>query len=65
MARCYICDKTTRFGRKVSVTRSHVSGRSNRTMKPNLKKVRIMENGTAKRVNVCTKCLRSNNVTRA
>lgn len=65
MARCYKCDKKTTFGKKISVTRSHVSGRSNRKMKPNLKRIRIMENGAAKRVYMCTKCMRSGDIIRA
>lgn len=65
MARCYRCEKKTVFGKKVSVTRSHVSGRSNRMMKPNLKRIRIVENGRTKRVYMCTKCMKSSDVIRA
>lgn len=65
MARCYVCDKSTAFGSKTSISRSHVSGRANRTFKANLRKVKVLENGTSKSVMVCTRCLRSNKVTRA
>lgn len=65
MAKCYICDKSTTFGRKTSISRSHVSGRSNRSFKANLRKVKVQENGTSKSVMVCTRCLRSDKVTRA
>lgn len=64
MAKCYVCEKTTVFGKQVSISRSHVSGRSNRTMKPNLKKIKIVENGETKSIYICTRCLRSNLVTR-
>lgn len=61
MAKCEVCGKGVAFGIKVS----HSHRRSNRTFKPNVKKVRAIVNGSPKRVNVCTKCLRSNSVTRA
>jgi len=66
MARCTICDKGVRTGNKISITRSQVSRRWNRTWKPNLKKIRIvLDNGTVKTATVCTKCMRSNRVNRA
>ena len=61
MAKCDICKKEIAFGIKVS----HSHRRSNRTWKPNVKKVKAIVNGTPRRVNVCTRCLRSGKVTRA
>ncbi len=61
MAKCEICGKSLVFGNKVS----HSHRRSNRTWKPNVKKVKAIVNGTPKRVYVCTRCLRSGKVTRA
>ena len=61
MAKCEICNKATVFGIKVS----HSHRRSNRAWKPNIRKVRALVNGSAKRVNVCAKCLRSGKVIRA
>lgn len=61
MAKCEICGKGTTFGIKVS----HSHRRSNRTWKSNVRKVRALVNGTPKRVNVCSRCLRSNKVVRA
>ena len=61
MAKCDICGKGVSFGIKVS----HSHRRSNRTWKPNSKKVKAIVNGSPKRVNVCTRCLRSGNVERA
>ncbi|MDY5627250.1 MAG: L28 family ribosomal protein, partial [Clostridia bacterium] len=43
----------------------HSHRRSNRTWKANVRKVRALVNGTPKRVNVCSRCLRSNKVVRA
>ena len=66
MAKCNICDKGTTTGHRISITRSQVSRRANRTWKPNLKKVRvIMPNGGVKTATVCTSCIRSNKVKRA
>jgi len=66
MAKCKICDKGVRTGHRISITRSQVSRRYNRTWKPNIKKIRIvLENGTVKTVAMCTGCLRSGKVKRA
>ena len=61
MAKCDICGKGVTFGIKVS----HSHRRSNRTWKPNVKKIKAVVNGCTKSVNVCTRCLRSGKVTRA
>ena len=61
MAKCEICGKGVSFGIKMS----HSHRRSNRTWKPNIRKVRAVVNGTPKTVCVCTRCLRSGKVTRA
>ena len=61
MAKCDICNKEIAFGIKVS----HSHRRSNRTWKPNIKRVRAVVNGSNKRIYACTRCLRSGKVTRA
>ena len=61
MAKCEICGKGVVFGIKVS----HSHRRSNRTCKPNVRKVKAMIDGTPKTISVCSRCLRSNKVTRA
>ena len=61
MAKCEICSKENAFGIKVS----HSHRRSNRTWKPNVKKVKAIVDGSPRRINVCTRCLRSGKVTRA
>lgn len=58
---CEVCGKKKVFGNKV--TFSH--RRSNRSWSPNIRKVRAVVNGSVKRVNVCTRCLRSGSVERA
>lgn len=61
MAKCAICDKGVVFGIRVS----HSHRRSNRTWKPNVKRVKAVVEGTSKHIHVCTRCLRSGLVTRA
>ena len=61
MAKCNICGKGVRFGIKVS----HSHKRSNRMWKPNVKKLKAIVNGVPCHVNACTRCIRSNKVTRA
>ena len=66
MAKCEICDKSINFGNELSITRSHISKRTTRTWKPNLRSVKaIMENGETKRVHVCAKCLKDGKIKRA
>ena len=61
MAKCEFCDKGVVFGIQVS----HSHRRSNRTWKPNIRRVKAVVNGTPKTVYVCSRCLRSNKITRA
>lgn len=65
MAKCEICEKTLAHGNKISIARSHVSRRSTRTWKPNLRSVKVMVDGQPKRIHVCAKCLRARKVARA
>ncbi len=65
MAKCEICEKSINFGNKLSITRSHISKRSTRTWKPNLRTVKAIINGEPKRITVCAKCLKNGKVTRA
>ena len=61
MAKCDFCDKSMVFGLKVS----HSNRKTNRTWKPNIRKVKAVVIGTHKSVYVCTRCLRSGKVQRA
>ncbi len=61
MAKCSVCGKGVTFGCNVS----HSHRKTNRTWKPNIRKVKANLNGTVKHVNVCSRCLRSGKVNRA
>lgn len=59
--RCDICGKEKVFGNRISFSHS----RSNRSWAPNIRSVKAVVDGTPKRINVCTRCLRSGKVQRA
>ncbi|KXZ39610.1 LSU ribosomal protein L28P [Alkalithermobacter thermoalcaliphilus JW-YL-7 = DSM 7308] len=62
MARvCEVCSKGIVTGNQISHSNRH----NKRTWAPNLRRVRAIVNGTPKRMNVCTRCLRSGSVERA
>ena len=65
MAKCDICDKSVNYGNKLSITRSHISKRTTRTFKPNIRTVKAMVDGQPKKINVCAKCLRAGKVKKA
>lgn len=58
---CEVCAKGSMSGHNVS----HSNRKTNRIWAPNVQRVRVMVDGQAKRLNVCTRCLRSGNVQRA
>ena len=45
MAQCAVCGKKTSFGNKLSITRSHVSKRSVKAVRPNLRSVKAVVDG--------------------
>ena len=65
IAKCAICDKSVSHGNKLSITRSHISKRTSRTWKPNLRSVKAIVDGETKRIHVCAKCLKNGKVKRA
>jgi len=58
---CSVCGKGVISGNNVS----HANNHNKRTWKPNLRKVKVTDNGSVKRVMVCSRCLRSGKVQRA
>lgn len=58
---CAVCGKKPVVGRQ----HSHANNVSARRFEPNLQTVRALINGGVKRIRVCTRCLRSNRVTKA
>ena len=61
-ATCDVCAKGPGFGHNIS----HSHRRTKRRWNPNIQRVRTtVGNGTPKRLNVCTSCLKAGKVTRA
>ena len=58
---CDICGKKPFFGMRVS----HSHRRTPRRWNPNVQRVRAMIDGSPRRVNVCTSCLKAGKVKRA
>ncbi len=58
---CEICGKAPQAGRSVS----HSHRVSNRTFRPNIQKVTVLDGGHTVKKNVCTRCLKAGKVTRA
>jgi large subunit ribosomal protein L28 len=59
---CEVCGKRPLKGYNVS----HAHNRSKKISYPNLQKVRVLESsGRVKRMKVCTRCIRSNMITKA
>ena len=60
MAKCDICGKGVHFGNNVS----HSHRRSNHIWNSNVRSVKRIINGAAKKMHVCTNCMKSGKVER-
>jgi large subunit ribosomal protein L28 len=52
---CDVCGKRPQVGNNVS----HANNKTKRRWKPNLRRVRAMQEGAVRYILVCTRCLRS------
>lgn len=59
--KCDICGKGVAFGSVIS----HAHNVNPRRWQANLQKVKVVIDGTTKRLNVCTRCMRSGAVQKA
>jgi large subunit ribosomal protein L28 len=59
-ANCDICGKGPGFGNSIS----HSHRRTSRRWNPNIQRVRATVDGSPRRLNVCTSCLKAGKVTR-
>ena len=57
---CDVCAKKPSFGHNVPWSKK----KTNRRWDPNIQRVRATVNGAAKRLNVCTACIKAGKVTR-
>jgi large subunit ribosomal protein L28 len=58
---CEVCGKKPVVGRQAS----HANNVTARRFEPNLQTVRAIIKGSSRRMRVCTRCIRSNKVTKA
>ena len=58
---CSVCGKKPLYGHRIS----HAHNVTNRRFNVNLQRVRALVNGAAKRIKVCTACLRGGKVRKA
>lgn len=58
---CEICGKKPSFGYNVS----HANNRTKKIWHPNIQKIRVIRGSTVRRLNVCTRCIRSGFVSKA
>ncbi len=58
---CDVCGKKPMSGCNVS----HAHNKTKKVFKPNLQKVRAVDNGSVRNVKVCTRCIRSGAVKKA
>ena len=68
---CSVCGKKTEIGhtyvrrglaKKKGGNGQNVTGKTKRTFKPNLQRIRVWENGSISRKYVCTQCIRAGRV---
>jgi large subunit ribosomal protein L28 len=61
--KCDVCDKRTVFGRNIRHKHSgrweRKAPRTNRQFRPNVHAKRVMIDGRVRRINICTRCLRT------
>lgn len=58
---CEICGKGPQFGNNIS----HAHNITRRRWNANLQSVKAMMNGAAKRIRVCTSCIKTGKITKA
>ena len=58
---CEVCGKKPSLGMSVS----HSHRRTKRRWNPNIQRVRAVVNGTTRRIDVCTSCIRAGKVQKA
>ena len=57
---CQVCGKHPSFGHNIS----HSHRRTKRRWNPNIQRIRAVVNGSTKRIDVCTSCIKAGKVTK-
>lgn len=58
---CEICGKKPMYGNSVS----HAHNKTRRRWEPNLQKIKITEDGTVRKIRICTSCIKRGNFQKA
>ncbi|MCL2102514.1 MAG: 50S ribosomal protein L28 [Syntrophorhabdaceae bacterium] len=61
MAKCSICEKGPSFGHNVS----HANNKTRKVWRPNIQRVKAIQDGTVRYIKVCTQCIKSGRVVKA
>lgn len=64
MAMCEVCSKKLITAKKISFRGSQVTKKFLRKQRPNVKKIKVDDEGTIKNISVCTRCIRANKIKR-
>ena len=58
---CVVCGKSKTTGFQIS----HSNIKTKRRWRPNMQRIKIIHNGSPRRVNVCTRCIKAGKIERA
>ena len=58
---CAICGKKTLVGNNVS----HANNKTKKRFNANLQKIKVVQNGSIKKIKACTRCIKSNKITKS
>jgi len=61
MAKCALCGKGPSFGHNVS----HANNKTRKVWRPNIQRVKAVQNGTVRHLNVCTQCIKSGKIAKS
>lgn len=59
--KCEVCGKKPMVGSNIS----HAHNVNKRRFNPNIQKVRVLQDGTVKRIQACTNCIKSGKIVKA
>jgi len=59
--KCEVCGKGPLFGKSVS----HSHKKTLKTRKANIQNIKIIKGGKVQKANICTRCIKSNKITKA
>ncbi len=58
---CVVCSKSKATGNQIS----HSNIKTKRRWRPNIQRIKIIVNGSPRRVNVCSRCIKAGKVKKA